>query len=66
MASTYRLIANPTAPLCDQTLYTVEDAEAGELGVGTLDELLALSDDGILPARDRLTFRQITREAVAA
>lgn len=48
-----------------ETLYTVHSDEL-DLGIGTLEELLALSDDGILPPRETLTFKLVGTFAKAA
>jgi hypothetical protein len=41
-----------------ETLYEVLH-EGSPLGIGTREELLALSDDGILPPRDELVFKLV-------
>jgi hypothetical protein len=48
-----------------ETLY-IPIHEGRELGIGTLEELVALADDGILPPREELTFALVGTYRLAA
>ena len=49
-----------------ETLYEVFHTDGSWLGIGNMPELLALSDDGMLPPRDELTFKLVGTFALAA
>lgn len=63
LARSKQSIAFADLPQGGLDLYIVEHKEAGELGIGTPDELRGLIDDEILPAASELRFRL---EALAA
>lgn len=51
-----------SAPASDQELFIARLGD-DDMGVCTLDELLALCGEGVLPASEELTFHQIARVA---